>query len=78
MVDFVEEKVMKWPKNAHVVIGQDSNAKLGIADQLDTDKLSDLSLGCFGDPSRNSKRESLLNLVRSFNWKVANTWFKHP
>ena len=41
MVKFVEGKVMEWPKNIHIVIGQDSNAKLGVADQLDVEELSD-------------------------------------
>ena len=65
-------------ENAHVITGQDSNAKLGISDKLVTGELSDSSLGCFSEPSRNSKVESLLNLVRSLKQKVTNTWFEYP
>ena len=77
MVEHVADKVLDWPKDNCIIIGQDSNAKVGIRLPVDVDELLHKCLGPFGMPDLNKKGRILLDLIRSNDWIVANAYFKH-
>ena len=77
IIEFVEQKISELPKLNKIIIGQDSNAKVGISKPLESDTIRDPTVGYYGDSSFNTKGENLANSTRSMNLKIANTWFPH-
>ena len=77
MLEFAESKIAEWPNNHSIIIGQDSSAKVGVADCQEVDEPPDVTLGRFGMKCVNPKGENLLNFCRSHNFRIANTWFEH-
>ena len=62
-------------KNAINIIGQDSNAEIGISNY--NDKLPDCSIGKYDEHRSNRKGYNLLHMIQSLNWYVLNTMFEH-
>ena len=60
MVDCVADEVIDWPNNNSFIIGQDSNAKVGVRVPTEVDELPDKHLGLFGMPELNKKADVYL------------------
>jgi len=80
MLDLVSDHLQNQSPSKFIIIGQDSNAKVGTQNDQDREEFesNDIHIGQYGEKQRNTKGESLLNLVRSFNLKICNTFFEHP
>ena len=74
IINTLHSLLHKVPKNAHIIIGADINAKVG---RRDSDDLNAV-LGPYGPSRQNTRGSNLLDLYLSHKLRVKNTFFDAP
>ena len=73
---FIEEMVEifnKTPANAHVIMGGDINARIGVREGDESAKV----IGPHGVKGDNDRGKDVINLLNQYQMRVENTFFVH-
>ena len=70
-LDFAQDFFNSFNRRAIIIIGQDSNAEVGIAKQ------GDIGLGIYGHSNINGKGIGLRDMIQVMGWFITNTMFQH-
>ena len=73
---YLTKIIKKISENTHVVIGQDSNAQIGVSQPIEEGKFRDSNIGKHGLHNVYLKGNQLINFIRENDLVVANTFFK--